>query len=77
MVLVRGACVTSYLDHVHELDLIRRGHDDDLGKRSQVRQVEAPVVGRAVIADKPGAVEDHSHRQLLNYDVVHDLQPKK
>lgn len=65
--------INPHLDHVHELDLIRGGHDDDVRQRAEVGEVEAAVVRRAVVADESRAVEDHPHRQLLDHDVVHHL----
>ena len=43
------------------------------GRQRQERHVERAGMGRAVGADKPGAVDGEADRQLLDGDVVHDL----
>ena len=43
------------------------------GQRAEVGDVEDAVVGRAVVADEPGAVHREDDVQLLQADVVDDL----
>mmetsp|Transcript_4878 Transcript_4878/g.9942 ORF Transcript_4878/g.9942 Transcript_4878/m.9942 type:complete len:313 (-) Transcript_4878:1273-2211(-) len=61
------------LNHVHQLELVGRRHDDDVRQATHVRQVEAAVVGGAVVAHQTRAVQDHAHGQALDDNVVHHL----
>ncbi len=60
-------------DHVHELGLVRRRHDDEARQADEIGDVEGAGVRRAVGADETGAVDGKAHRQPLDGDVVHDL----
>ena len=60
-------------EQVLELVLVARRRDHEVRDRAQVGEVEGAVVGRAVAADEPGAVEHEGDRQLLERDVVDDL----
>ena len=48
-------------------------HDDDVRDGPQVREVEEPVVGRAVVAHDAAAVQGEHHGELLEADVVQHL----
>mmetsp|Transcript_16006 Transcript_16006/g.53638 ORF Transcript_16006/g.53638 Transcript_16006/m.53638 type:complete len:233 (-) Transcript_16006:939-1637(-) len=61
------------LDHPHELDLVCRRHDNDVGEGPQVRQVEAAVMGWPVVADETRTVDHEANRERLNDAVVNDL----
>jgi len=60
-------------DHVAELGLVGRGHDDHVGQACHVGDVERAAVRRPVRADQPGPVHGEPHRELLQVDVVHNL----
>ena len=59
--------------HVDQHRLVARRHHDDVGQRAEVGDVEGAVVGRAVVADQPGAVHREDDVELLQADVVDDL----
>ena len=59
--------------HVHQHRLVARGHDDDVGDRAEVGDVERAVVGGAVVPDQPGAVHREGDVEALQGDVVDDL----
>lgn len=64
----------THLDRVHELNLIRGGHDNDIGQGSKVGEIEASMMRGPVVANETGTVEDKSHRQLLDGNIVHYLR---
>ena len=45
----------------------------EAGQAAEIGDVERAGMGRAVGADKAGAVHGEAHRQALDRDVVHDL----
>jgi hypothetical protein len=53
--------------------LVGGGHDDEVGQRAGVAQVEAAGVGGAVGADQAGAVDGEGDVEVLQADVVHEL----
>ena len=59
--------------HVDEHRLVARRHQHDVGQRAEVGDVEGAVVGRAVVADEPGAVHREDDVEALEADVVDDL----
>jgi hypothetical protein len=61
------------LDHPHHLDLVRRGHDDDVGESAEVGKIVAAMVCRPVIPHQPRTVNHEAHRQALNDAVMHHL----
>ena len=61
------------VEHVDEHRLVARRHQRDVRQAAQVGDVERAVVGRAVVADEPGAVHAEHDRQALQADVVDDL----
>jgi hypothetical protein len=58
---------------MHEFRLVARGHHHETRQAGEIGHVVCPRMGRAVGADKPGAVDGEAHRQALNGDVVHHL----
>ena len=60
------------MEHVHQLRLVHRGHDRHARDGPQVGEVEAAVVGGAVVADEAAAVDREHHRQVLDGGVVDD-----
>ena len=60
-------------DHVDQLGLVARGHDDEARQTAEIGDVERAGVRRSVGADKAGAVHREAHRQPLDRDVVHHL----
>ena len=65
--------MTRGVQHVHEHRLVARRHQHHVRQAAQVGDVEGAVVGRAVVADEPGAVHREHDVQLLEADVVDDL----
>ena len=60
-------------NHVHELRLVGRSHEDEAGQAAEIGDVERAGVGRPVGADQTGAVHREAHRQRLDGDVMHHL----
>src|SRR5678815_5316311 len=60
-------------EHLPAFLRVRGRHDDEVRHRAQVGVVERAVVGRAVAADQPAAIEREQHRQVLDGDVVDQL----
>ena len=60
-------------DHVHQLQLIGRGHQDHVGQAAEIDDVEGAGVRGAVGADQAGAIQGKAHRQALQRHVVHHL----
>jgi hypothetical protein len=59
--------------HVDEVGFIRRCHDDEAGKATEIGVVERTGMSRTVLTDQTGAVDGEAHRQALDRDVMHDL----
>mmetsp|Transcript_43290 Transcript_43290/g.73012 ORF Transcript_43290/g.73012 Transcript_43290/m.73012 type:complete len:269 (+) Transcript_43290:2347-3153(+) len=68
--IVNGVCSGH---HVHQLQLITGGHNDEVGNASEERQVEAAMMGGAVVPNKPSPVHNQAHRQLLQRHIMHHL----
>ena len=60
-------------EHVDEHRLVARRHHDHVRKAAEVGDVVGAVMGRAVVADQPGAVHREGDVELLQADVVDDL----
>src|SRR5690349_17271316 len=54
--------------HVAHLAFIFRRHQDDVRNRTQVRDVEQPVVSLAVAAGDATTIETELHVEILNAD---------
>ena len=59
--------------HMHELDLVGRGHHHHARQAGEIGDVERARMGRAIGADQPRPVDGEAHRQVLDGDVVHHL----
>ena len=60
-------------DHVLQFNLITGSHDCQVGDATHVRKIVASMVGRSVVSDHSGSVENHAHRQILDGNVVNNL----
>ena len=69
----RAVVVERGAQHVRQHRLVARRHQHDVRQAAQVGDVEGAVVGRAVVADEPGAVHREHDVELLQADVVDDL----
>src|SRR6186713_2170446 len=67
------AVVDQRLRHVTKLVLVLGRHDDEVRNQSQITQVEGAVVRRTVLAGDAAAVENETHRKILDGDVVDHL----
>ena len=59
-------------EHVDELVLVLRLHEDPVGDVAEVADVEEPVVSGPVVAREPATVHAEPHRQFLQGHVVND-----
>ena len=69
----RAVVLDRPVDHPHQVLPIARGHDDQVGQRPQVGEVEGAMMGGAVGADQSGAVQQQRDRQVLQGDFLEDL----
>ena len=60
-------------DHVHQFQLIGRGHQDHVGQAAEIDDVEGAGVRCTVGADQAGAIQGKAHGQALQRHVVHHL----
>ncbi len=63
----------SRAQHVDQHRLVTGRHHHHVGQRTEVGDVNEPVVGGPVVADQPGAIHGEDHVQLLQADVVDEL----
>jgi hypothetical protein len=60
-------------EHFAQFVLVARSHDHHARDATQVRQVVAAGVGRAVFAHQAGTVDGKQHVQILHRHVMHKL----
>ena len=61
------------VEHRRQVFLVARGHDDHVGKDSQISQVVRAVVSGPIGTDQAGAVNAEDDRQVLKGDFLEDL----
>ena len=61
------------LEHMLQFVLVLGRHDDHIGDRAHVGEIENAVVRRAVGADQAAAVESQHHMEILQTDIVQNL----
>ena len=59
-------------EHIDEFVLILGLHVDDSGDGAEVGDIEQAVMGRTIITGKATSVHAHSHRKVLQGDIVND-----
>jgi len=60
-------------DHVLELGLVCRCHDDEVRQAPEISKIERTCVGCTISPDEPSAIDRKTNRQALDRDVMHDL----
>ena len=57
--------VQSEVQHRDHVQLVAGRHDDEIGKRPEIRSVKGPVVRRAIGTRQAGAIQAERDRQVL------------
>ena len=66
-------CATAKRSIRGDIELVAGGHHDHVGEEPHVGDVEAAMMGRAIGAGQPGAVEREDDGQILQGDLLEDL----
>ena len=61
------------VEHLAAFVFVRRGHYRHIGNATQVTQIKAARMGRAIGSHQPGAVNRQHDRQILQGDIVNQL----
>mmetsp|Transcript_9143 Transcript_9143/g.20399 ORF Transcript_9143/g.20399 Transcript_9143/m.20399 type:complete len:245 (+) Transcript_9143:610-1344(+) len=65
-------CSTCH-DHILQLNLITRTHDCQVRNAPQICQIVTSMMSRSIISDHTCSIQDHSHGQILNGNIMDDL----